>query len=168
MRLWIIKEEVLNNIPHYIAKPNDLYINIRSGDVFLKVYIYIVANGHENPVVDQLIKLYPNIKYMHGSIVDDIKVIINAYNFVMSISTFPMTLIWLNNYLKNLYIYDMMDFNYFEAIHDNFQYVNYTIYKMIPSKNYYQIMFKKWNKTKEQLDLMLKENCSNSKLILFK
>ena len=113
---------------------------------------------------------------MHGSIVDDIKVIINAYNFVMSISTFPMTLFWLNNYLKNLYIYDMMDFNYFEAIHDNFQYVNYTIYKMIPSKKYfislilyllfYQIMNKKWNRTKEQLDLMLTENCSNSKLIL--
>ena len=184
MRLWIIKEEVLNNIPRYVAKPNDLYINIRSGDIFLNVIhilysqpplcfyqkiinenkyenIYIVANGHENPVVDQLLKLYPNIKYIHGSIVDDIKVIINAYNFVMSISTFPMTLIWLNNYLKNLYIYDMMDFNYFESIYDNFKYVNYTIYKMIPSKNYYQIMFKKWNKTKEQLDLMLKENCSN-------
>jgi len=189
MRLWIIKEEVLNNIPRYVAKPNDLYINIRSGDIFLNVFnilysqpplcfyqkiinenkyenIYIVANGHENPVVDQLLKLYPNIKYMHGSIVDDIKVIINAYNFVMSISTFPMTLIWLNNYLKNLYIYDMMDFKYFEAIHENFQYVNYTIYKMIPSNNYYQIMFKKWKRTKKQLDLMLNENCSNSKLIL--
>ena len=191
MRLWIIKEEVLNNIPHFVSKPNDLYINIRSGDIFLRVNnifysqpplcfyqkiinenkyenIYIVANGHENPVVDQLLKIYTNIKYMHGSIVDDIKVIINAYNFVMSISTFPMTLIWLNNYLKNLYIYDMMDFNYFESIYDNFKYVNYTIYKMIPSNNYYQLMNKNWKKTKEQLDLMITENCTNSKLILFK
>ena len=192
IRLSIIKEEVLNNIPHYVARPNDLYINIRSGrDVFLSgnaiLYsqpplcfyqkiinenkyknIFIVANGHENPVVDQLLKIYPNITYMHGSIVDDIKVIINAYNFIMSISTFPMTLIWLNNNLKNLYIYDMMDFNYFETIFDNFHYTNFTIYKMLPSKNYYQIMNKKWKRTKEQIDLMLTENCSNSKLILFK
>ena len=35
-RLKIIREEVLNNIPKYIAKPNDLYINIRSGDIFKK------------------------------------------------------------------------------------------------------------------------------------
>ena len=86
----------------------------------------------------------------------------------MSISTYPMTLIWLNNNLKNLYIYDMMDFNYFETIFDNFHYTNFTIYKMLPSKNYYQIMNKKWKRTKEQIHLMLTENCSNSKLILFK
>ena len=107
MRLWIIKEEILNNIPHYVANPNDLYIHIRSGDIFLNAHhkysqpplcfyqkiidenkyenIYIISNGHENPVVDQLLKIYPNIKYMHGSIANDIKFIINAYNFVMSI-----------------------------------------------------------------------------------
>ncbi len=190
MRLWMIKKEVLNNIPRYVANPNDLYIHIRSGDVFINcnasLYsqpplcfyqkiinenkfqnIYIVANGHENPVVDQLLKLYPNIKYMHGALVDDITVIVHAYNFVTSISTFPMTLIWLNNYLKNLFIFDMMDFKYFETIHFNLQNVNYTIYKMIPSQKYYQMMDKKWERTREQLDLMLTENCTNTKLIRF-
>ena len=188
IRLWMIKEEVLNNIPKFTAKPNNLYINIRSGDIFKnsigKFYsqpplcfyqkiidenkyqnIYILANGHENPVVDELLKLYKNITYMHGSIVDDITVIIHAYNFVMPASTFPMTLIWLNDYLKNLYIYDMMDFDYFEAFHYNLKYVNYTIFKMIPSEKYKQIMDKKWKNTKEQLNLMLTENCYNSKLI---
>jgi len=193
---YIIKKPIYNkefniNIPRYVANPNDLYINIRSGDVFINynasLYsqpplcfyqkiinenkfqnIYIVANGHENPVVDQLLKLYPNIKYMHGAVVDDITVIVHAYNFVTSISTFPMTLIWLNNYLKNLFIYDMMDFKYFETIHFNLQNVNYTIYKMIPSQKYYQMMDKKWERTREQLDLMLTENCTNTKLIRFK
>jgi len=188
IRLWMIKEEVLNNIPKFSAKPNDLYINIRSGDIFrnsiVRLYsqpplcfykkiinenkyknIFILANGHENPVVDELLKIYPNIKYMHGSIIEDITVIIHAYNFVMPISTFPMTLIWLNDYLKTLYIYDMMDFNYFETFHYNLQYVNYTIFKMIPSEKYSKIMDKKWNKTNEQLNLMLTENCYNSKLI---
>lgn len=105
---------------------------------------------------------------MHGAVVDDITVIVHAYNFVTSISTFPMTLIWLNNYLKNLFIYDMMDFKYFETIHFNLQNVNYTIYKMIPSQKYYQMMDKKWERTREQLDLMLTENCTNTKLIRFK
>ena len=79
-----------------------------------------------------------------------------------------LLLMLITSLCQYLYIYDMMDFTYFEAIYDNFQYVNYTIYKMIPSKNYYHLMNKKWNITKEQLDLMLTENCSNSKLILFK
>ena len=134
----------------------------------IKKPIYNKEFNNENPVVDQLLKLYPNIKYMHGAVVDDITVIVHAYNFVTSISTFPMTLIWLNNYLKNLFIYDMMDFKYFETIHFNLQNVNYTIYKMIPSQKYYQMMDKKWERTREQLDLMLTENCTNTKLIRFK
>ena len=35
-RFKIIREEVLSNIPKYIANQNDLYIKMRSGDVFLK------------------------------------------------------------------------------------------------------------------------------------
>ena len=127
VQLKMIREEVLNNIPKYIANPKDLYINIRSGEIFTSVInkfysqpplcfykkiinesnyrnYYILANGHENPVIDKLLSLYPYIKYIHGSIEDDISIIINAYNFVLSISTFPLTLIYLNNNLLNLYI----------------------------------------------------------------
>jgi len=76
IRLKIIREEVLNNIPIYNANQKDLYINIRSGDIFIntinKIYsqpplcfyqkiinennysnIFIISNGHENPVVDK-------------------------------------------------------------------------------------------------------------------
>ena len=76
IRLKIIREEVLKNIPIYNANQNDLSINIRSGDIFIniinKIYsqpplcfyqkiinennysnIFIVSNGHENPVVDK-------------------------------------------------------------------------------------------------------------------
>ena len=85
MRLKIIRDEVLHNVPKYNANPNDLYINIRSGDVFIKTInrmysqpplcfyrkiidenrynnIFILSNGHENPVVDKLLDLYPKIK----------------------------------------------------------------------------------------------------------
>ena len=84
------KKLILNNIPSYNAGFNDLYINIRSGDVFLNVIdryysqpplcfyqkiinenknnrISLLSNGHENPVVDELLKQYPKINYIHGS-----------------------------------------------------------------------------------------------------
>ena len=121
--------------------------------------IYIIANGHENPVVDELLKLYPKIKYLHGSIEYDISVVINAYNFVMPISTFSYTLIWLNNNLKNLYVFRE---NYFVPLHSN-----YTLYKMASSERYKKTMINKWNNTKEQLLLMLIENCENNKFTSF-
>ena len=108
MRLSVIRDEVFKNIPKYKANPNDLYINIRSGDIFLNAInphysqpplcfykkiilnnkfnkIFILSNGHENPVVDKLLKMYKTIKYIHGSIEFDISVIVNAYNFVMPV-----------------------------------------------------------------------------------
>ena len=182
MRLKIIREEVINNIPKYISNPNDLYINIRSGDIFInrinRMYsqpplcfyqkiinennfrnIYILSNGHENPVVDKLLKLYPKIKYIHGKVEYDISVIINAYNFVKPISTFSGTLINLNINLKNLYIFA------FKKI--KIENVNYIIHKMVPSPKYYKIMDRKWKKTKEQLDLMLSENCINNTMEIY-
>ena len=34
MRLRIIKDEIFDNIPKYNANKNDLFIHIRSGDIF--------------------------------------------------------------------------------------------------------------------------------------
>jgi len=180
-RLKVIRNEVINNIPKYDAHPNDLYINIRSGDVFLNkinpMYsqpplcfyqkiinennfsnIYILSNGHENPVVDELLKLYPKIKYIHGNLEYDISVVINAYNFVLPISTFSSTLINFNNNLKHLYIYEILKRNF------NFQNISFTIHIMASSVNYRQIMERKWKNSKEQLNLMLTEDCINSKM----
>lgn len=176
-RLNVIRDEVFSNIPKYNANPKDLYINIRSGDIFVNainrnyaqpplcfyqkiinenkyVNIYILSNGHENPVVDQLLKLYPKIKFLHGSMEYDISVIVNAYNFVMPVSTFPYTLIYLNNNLKNLYVYR----------DDNFgpRHINYTLHKLPPSQKYKKVMIGKWKNTKEQLILILNENCHNA------
>ena len=36
MRLGILKNVIISNIPTYIAYPNAIYINIRSGDIFIK------------------------------------------------------------------------------------------------------------------------------------
>ena len=179
MRLGILKDEIISNIPTYIAYPNDLYIHIRSGDIFTKyahpLYsqpplcfyqkiikenkynnIFLLSNGHENPCVDALLKLYPKIKYIHGSLNDDISVIINCYNLVLSISTFTLTLINLNNNLNNLYFYKIIDYNITKT--------NITMHIMNPSSKYTKLMKRKWRNTTEQLKLMLNEDCINSNM----
>ena len=181
-RFRIIRDEVINNIPKFNSNENELYINIRSGDIFINkinfMYsqpplcfyqkiinennysnIYILSNGHENPVVDKLLKIYPRIKYIHGTVEYDMSVIINAINLVMPISTFTMTLIQFNKKLKNIYIYELLKFSKPNT--------DCTMYKMRPSDKYRMVMERKWRNSKEQLDLMLNENCSKSKFDVY-
>ena len=183
-----VKDEVLNNLPAYKANPDDLYINIRSGDVFVNIMhssysqpplcfyqkiiqenkyqnIYLISNGKENPLVDILLKLYPNIKYMHGTSIEDMSVLVNAYNLVLPISSFPYAAIKFNDNLKNLFIYDIMiesELINWYAEDYYFQNMKFNIYKMNPSSNYENIMKGKWEKSKIQLDLMVNEECINN------
>ena len=127
VRNYIFKEEFLSNIKLVEAKEEDLYINIRSGeDIFknkgyspgsyfqppLCFYqtiienfnfsnIYIIANGKENPIIEELLKLYKNITYIHGTIEEDASMIISAKNLVLPVSSFPIELIKFNDNLKN-------------------------------------------------------------------
>lgn len=181
-RFGIIRDEVINNLPKINTNENELYIHIRSGDIFTKSinkmysqpplcfyqkvinennysHIYILSNGNENPVFVKLLEIYPKMKYIHGTIEYDMSIIINAINFIMSISTFAMTLIHLNTKLKNLYIYELLKYNKNNA--------DYTIHIMRPSDKYRMVMERKWRKTKEQLYLMLNENCIKSKFDVF-
>ena len=91
MRLSILKEEIMNNVPKYKSDPNYLYFHIRSGDIFIKsinpnysqpplcfyqkiinennfTNFFLSSNNNENLCVDTLLKLYPNIKFIHGSV----------------------------------------------------------------------------------------------------
>lgn len=191
MRLSIIREEILNNIPKYKANLEDLYINIRSGDIFQNTIhpdysqpplcfykkiinesnytnINIVSNGHENPVVDELLKIYPKIKYLHESVEGDVSIIVNAHNLIMPESTFTWTLIRLNNNLNNLYIYELISYNSrknYDLITYDTRNINANIYIMQASLKYKKIMERKWENSKIQLNLMLQENCTNNRII---
>jgi hypothetical protein len=186
--LDVVKDEILNNLPAYKANPDDLYINIRSGDVFVNIMhgsysqpplcfyqkiiqdnkfqnIYLISNGKENPLVDILLNSYPNIQYMHGTPIEDMSVLVNVYNLVLPVSSFPYAAIRFNDNLKNLFIYDIMietELVNWYAEDYYFKNMKYTIYKMKPSSNYEKIMKGKWQKSKIQLDLMINEECINN------
>ena len=131
--------------------------------------IFLISIGHENPIVDILLKMYPQIIFIHGTILEDASVLINIYNLILPISSFTYSLIRMNNNLRKIYIYDIM-----VKIQKVFWYTTdyylesdkLNIYIMKPSLRYEKEMKGKWKNTKEQLNLMINENCLNSSLVL--
>ena len=119
VRTYILKNELFSNIKLINTNIDDLYINIRSGkDIFTKnkhihggyiqpplcFYktiismfkfrkIYIISNGKENPVVNELLKSYNNIKYFHGTVKEDVAIILSAKNLVLPCSSFSVELL---------------------------------------------------------------------------
>ena len=90
-RAYILRNEILNNLPKVEVNFNDLFIYIRSGDIFkinnthyaqppLCFYkniinnfnnftkIYIIAQDNINPVINKLIKEYPKIIFYNNSL----------------------------------------------------------------------------------------------------
>ena len=130
-RFFVLKNEIINNIPKKETNLNDLYIHIRSGDIFVdninpfyaqpplcfydKIInnykfenIFILSENKNNPVIDVLLNKYPNIQYVHNDDLRiDISYILNAYNLVSSPTSFTTALINLSNNLRILFEYDI-------------------------------------------------------------
>jgi hypothetical protein len=131
--------------------------------------IFLISIGHENPIVDILLKMYPQIIFIHGTILEDASVLINIYNLILPVSSFTYSLIRMNNNLRKIYIYDIM-----VKIQKVFWYTTdyylesdkLNVYVMKPSLRYEKEMKGKWKNTKKQLNLMINENCLNSSLVL--
>ena len=184
IRVNIFKSELLKNLPKVETDPNDLYIHIRSGDIFsfyihslysqppLCFYkkiinnykfrkIYIIAENKANFVIDELLNEFKNITYTTNKIDVDISYLIYAYNIVASVSSFFTNIIKFNDNLKNMWEYDIyrMSEKFSQLHHDFFKYpIKYNIYTMKPSDLYRREMFK-WKNSEEQLKLMKEENC---------
>ena len=183
MRLTMIRNEIWDNIPKYNCTKNDLVIHIRSGDIFInrinRFYsqpplcfyqriinknkfenIYITSNGDENPVISEILKWNSSIKFLKDSLLEAISIIISSYNFIMSCSTFARNLIIFNKNLINLFLYKIHDYD--------FRFLKCTKHEMTPSENYTKFMKYKWRKTKDQLYLLINENCFNDTLVSYK
>ena len=185
-RIFVLKNEILSNIPKKETDSNDLYIHIRSGDIFknsinpyyaqppLCFYekiienfsfrkIFIIAAENNSPVIDLLINKYKNAQFIHEDIKTDISYIVNAYNLVTSCSSFSIGLIKHSTNLKMLFEYDLMvSYQKKLSLHYDYQKYNknYSSIIMKPSENYAKKMYP-WRKSKDQINLMLTEKCES-------
>lgn len=185
LRTEIIKEELLNNIPKIKTNQSDLYIYIRSGDIFVvpnEYYtqpplcfyeeiinkekknfskIYLIAEDKNNPIIEVLLNNYHNIIYNKNSLKLDIAYLINAYNIVGAMSTFINILLRFNDNLEKYWEYNIYTLQS-KIIH--FHHSCYHIKKkfilflMEPSDFYKEVMIP-WNNSETQKNLMLKEKC---------
>ena len=143
--------------------------------VFIKTYykyliynfkfknIYLLSEDRRNPNIPQLIKEFSQIIMTQNEMKTDISLLLNAHNIVGSMSSFLSSIIIINNKLKNYWEYDnyRLPEKYLHLHHDIYMNRNkYFIYKMKASEKYRNEMFP-WKNTKNQLNLMLNENCSN-------
>ena len=192
IRIDRLKYEIKKNLPKIIVNPNDLFIHIRSGDIFkyksnkgmsyaqpplcfyqsiINIFkfrnIFIISQDKRNPVIDLLIKNFQQIIFTNNSLNLDLALLLKAYNIVGSISSFFTTLIIINDNLKILWEYDLyrLPEKYLHLHRDIYNYkINYLIYKMKPSKKYKNIMFP-WINSKQQREFMIKEKCTNFELV---
>jgi hypothetical protein len=187
VRTYILKNELFSNIKLIDTKLEDLYINIRSGkDVFKRsnraIYnyiqpplcfyetiismfnfsnIYIISNGKENPVINKLLKSYNNIKYFHGTVKEDVSIILSAKNLVLPCSSFSVELIKLSDNLKNLFEFNLIsktDRNYWHFNDRHLKPLKFNRFIMNPTEEYIKVM-KPWRHSKEQCSKMVNEKC---------
>ena len=184
IRVNLFKDEVKRNLPVINTDRNDLYIHIRSGDIFKRrpntVYaqpplcfyqkilnnfffknIYIVSENRKNPIINLLTKEFPEIIFIDNYIETDAAILSNAYNIVGSMSSFLTTLVMINDNIKNYWDFDnyRLSEKYLHFHHDIYKIqVNYTLYEMKPSEDYRKEMFV-WRNSKRQIDLMINEKC---------
>ena len=129
-RFYILRKEILNNLPKIKIHPDDLYLYIRGGDIFrsfnpLSNYgqpplcfyetilnqfnfrkVKIISEDKLNPIVSILLNKYNFIKYNKNYIKLDISILTNSYNIVSAKSSFIVSIIKLNENLRFLWEYD--------------------------------------------------------------
>ena len=191
IRTDVIKNEIINNLPKIKAEPNDLYMHIRSGNIFghhfihsfyaqppLCFYekiinnfkfnkIYIIAQNNANIIINKLTNKYHNVIFKKNSIDKDIASLVYAFNIVGSISSFFLMTIKLNDNLKNVWEYDLyrLKEKFFHLHYHFFKFPKkFNIYTMMPSEKYRREMFN-WKKRESQIKLMLEEDCPNNFII---
>ena len=184
-KLNIYRKYILYNLPKVVTLPEDLYIYIRSGDIFMvnKDYIvgyyqppfcfyakildkfkfskvFIISEDKENPVIQKLLNKYSYIKKTKNHIKFDISYLANSYK-----STFFSTIIKLNYKAKFLWEYDFyttLSRTYLDFHYSFYKFpIYYTIYKMNSTINYRKIMLP-WINSLKQKKIMIEEKCTNN------
>ena len=191
LKIDLIKNEILNNLPKINTDSHDLYIYIRSGDIFIRPHpkytqpplcfyekilnefefksIYLISQNTNNPVINSLLNNFPYIIYQEQALELDISKLVKAYNLVGGcISTFFSAILELNINLQILFFFQLNEqpLNQSKKINIKYFYQRNLIKKFImyAKKDYLRIM-KPWKNTLYQRNYMKKYNCSNFFLI---
>ena len=192
-RFYILRKEIINNLPKVKINSNDLYIYIRGGDIFrylnksskfyaqpplcfyrriLNEFIFrkviIISEDRTNPVVPILIKENSYIKFNKNKIKLDISYLANSYNIVSAKSSFIVSIIKLNENLKFLWEYDFYNLTerYFHLHYSVYTFsFNYTIYKMNVNDDYKKLM-NPFHNSEKQRKLMIEERCDDNFYII--
>ena len=152
VRIHLVKFEILKNLPIVKIEPNSIYIHFRGGDIFKKN----PSKLYGQPPLCFYEKIINNTQFKNN-----ISLLAHAYNIVLSVSSFVISAIKLNDNLKNIWEYDMMKLSQkLKFLHHHlFKFpIKYNIYTMKPSEKYNSKIFS-WKKTPEQIKLMLEEEC---------
>ena len=195
VNIILLRDEIIKHLPKIKISKNDLYIHIRSEDIFklknvhnehveppLCFYnkilnffkfekIFIISYDNLNPIINKLIKYYPNIIFKNNKLTLDISYLINAYNIVSSVTSFILGLLQLNYNIKFLWDYNSYHWKVKNRLfhYDLYKYPNrsFTIYRMEPSNTYKKVIYY-FKNLKKQIKLMLKDKCDNQfEIILY-
>lgn len=179
-KISLLKSEILKNVPYVEVNLNNLYIYLRSGDIFIHPHqlyaqpplcfyekiinsfqfknIIIISKDKNNPIIDALLQRHSNIIYNKNSFKKDLSLLLYSYNLVGAFSTLIYTIIRFNNNIKVFweFLVNIPSIHYIYYDLEN----NFIIYNMKPSKDYL-IKMKNFKADKEQLNLMLNEKCKS-------
>ena len=189
-----MKNQIINNLPKIKSNREELYIHIRSGNIFKSYFhglysqppfcfyekvlckfkfkkVILIAKDTYNPIVKKLIKKFPIIRYAKHDLKFDISSLIYAFNIICSISSFLISILQLNANFEFLWDYNIYKISekkrHFHFDFNKFPHNNFTIFRMEPSSVYKKKM-NIWKHTKSQLKLMVKEKCINDFSIIKK
>lgn len=187
-KIGLLKNEILKNLPKVETNKDELYIYIRSGDIFINhlhpeyvqppfcyykkildsyVFkkIYLIAQNKNNPVINNLLKNFPYIIYKEQQLEIDISKLVHAYNLAGGGSgTFFNSILELNINLKILFLFKLKEKPLNISKKKNlikFLYISrIKIITMFATNEYNKIMFP-WKNTNYQRSFMNNYNCSN-------
>ena len=128
--------------PSYTQPPLDFYVKIIESNKFNK--IYILAEDDLNPCINILLKKYPNIVWNKTQLIDDIKLIMKCKNFIYGKSLLTTHILLFNEGLIKSWDPSMYNFDgYYEAI------------TKANNMTYYKGIFNIWYNKPEQLKVMI-------------
>ena len=118
-----------------------------------------------NVVINILTKKYKNVIHDINDFEYDLSLLSHAFYIALSVSTFVVSALKLNDNLKDIWEYDIMRLSEKLLFLHHHLYnikIKYKIHTMKPSEIYASKMFY-WQKSSDQIKLMLEDDCPDEK-----